>query len=187
MSNKQIEKTIEQILSAISEDLLFSTLEKEVASYGMDLPRSFKGDHIFYVTVYYKNKQLRSRTASNSPKENDIFDEDINTEHLKLFEKIKGQISVSGVNDFSGSFKKNNPYLALRVGEVFFIISNSNPIVVEIFAFIITTFFVMFKALLLIKEYGQIHDLLKLEKYSYGMSYLKKANSVAFGQLGGHR
>jgi len=184
----QIEETVEQILSAISEDLLINTLIKEVAICGLSgVPKSFKGEHVFYISVYHKNKQLRSRSISNSPKDNNLFSEEIDLEHQKIFEQIIFKKDYNIAHDFPGEFN-GKPYLGISIGDTVFIVSNSNKIVVEIFTFIIATFFVTFKALLLIKEYGQIHDLLKLKgHYPYGLSYLKKAHYVAFGQLGGHR
>lgn len=182
--------TIELLIKAISEDLSLKILAKEVnrqEDIFTRLPKTFKGQDAFYLSVFYNNKTIRSRTVSNCHKDNDKFSKTESRMHQKIYANHLLNMKQESVAVQDGFMGAEKPYMLIRVGHVVFIVSSSNSIVVEIFSFILSTFFVYLKALFEVSESGHLCNLENsASNYRHGLSYIKRVKDSAEGRYRGH-
>jgi len=176
-------RQIELVLSSIPVDFLLETYSKISLSYE-ELPRSIKKLN-FYVSVFYQDNQLRSRSVSCTKEEDNIKDEEIAKDHLEMLDSLKD--STSYMSECSSC--NRNESFGLKIGHTVFVVKSHDQKAAELFCYILATNFVALKSLLLIKEWGQLPDLIKFssDKNHYAWQYMNNVQKIAFGQLGGHR
>jgi hypothetical protein len=188
--SSQIENTIEPLINAVSEDLLLKTLEKEIVkqdNFFLKLPKTFKKENTFYLSIFYQGSRIRSRTISNCPNDNNKFSKVVSLRHQRICDFYLSSMNTKVVEIQTGYISNKKPYMLIRIGNMMFIVSNSNEVLVEIFSFILATFFASLKALSEISESGHFFDLdEESKKYPYGANYLIRVKDMTNGKNRGH-
>lgn len=177
---------IEITLRNISEESLLETYRKYASSInwpGITLPKK-KKDLSFYLSVYYKDKIVRSRTISALTVENNKEDKILKEKHEAFFNENYTSHSLVLTDD------RNNIFY-LKIGYVTFIISNGTIEAAGLFCFILAANFTLLKAAALIKETGSFNQLIKLNFLTFESSflyrnYLEEVRNVFLGKRGEH-
>ncbi len=180
-------RNINLLVSAISEDTICQIYSKVATQMrNNDLIQSEKFD--FYLSLYYKGDLIKSRTL-NSKRQNHILEQE-QKRHKDFFasftKKDKSQdVIVRRLKNDQGT-----SICCLRIGYLSIIVSNDAVAAVQACASIVAMIYAINKAMLLVKEWGQLHDLKRFfetEEDAYLFKIIKDVEDVMAGRLGGHR
>ena len=128
---------------------------------------------------------IRSRTVSCKEKENNLEKPDLKEAHKKIASKL---FSGTEKHNDCDSFVEESTF-AFRIGYTVFVTTNHSLKASEILTYILVGTFVLMKSILLIKEWGNLHQLLSYARKqdSIAKGYLNNIQEIAFGSLGNHR